>query len=68
MERNREDFRRPNPIITPNKFRNREKFYAYHNETGHNTSECWALRDAIEDLIKGGRLKDYVVPLTNQPS
>ena len=67
MERSKEDFGRPNPIRTPIKFRNKEKYCAYHNEVGHDTSECWALRDAIEDLIKRGRLRDYVVRLTNQP-
>ncbi|XP_052209253.1 uncharacterized protein LOC127812767 [Diospyros lotus] len=67
MERRREDFGRPNPIKTPNKFRNREKFCAYHNEVGHDTSECYALKDAIEELIRRGRLQDYVVRPANQP-
>jgi len=66
MERNKEEFRKPNPIRIPNKFRNKDKFCAYHNEIGHNTSECWDLRDAIKDLIRKGRLRDYVVLLTNQ--
>ncbi|XP_052180226.1 uncharacterized protein LOC127793516 [Diospyros lotus] len=65
MERGREDFGKPNPIRT-NKFRNKDKLCAYHNEAGHNTSECWALRDAIEDLIRRGQLRDYVVQPTNQ--
>ncbi|XP_052204036.1 uncharacterized protein LOC127809312 [Diospyros lotus] len=67
-ERNKEDFGRPNPIRTPNKFKNKDKFCAYHNEPGHITSECWALKDAIEELIKRGRLHDYVVrPKDQQP-
>ncbi|XP_052189973.1 uncharacterized protein LOC127799790 [Diospyros lotus] len=56
-----EDFGRPNPIRTPNKFRNKDKSCAYHDEVGHNTSECQALKDAIEDLIRRGRFHDYVV-------
>ncbi|XP_052181957.1 uncharacterized protein LOC127794749 [Diospyros lotus] len=68
MERNKEEFGKPNSLRTPNKFRNKEKLCAYHNEAGHNTSECWALRDAIEDLIRRGRLKDYMIRPTNQPS
>ena len=61
MERSREDFGRLNPIRTPKKFRNKEKLCAYHNEVGYNSSKCWALRDAIEDLIRRGQLRDYVV-------
>ena len=39
-EKGKEDFGRPNPIRTLNRFRNKDKFCAYHNEAGHNTSEC----------------------------
>ncbi|KAL5775832.1 hypothetical protein ACOSP7_013389 [Xanthoceras sorbifolium] len=46
--------------------RNPNKFCAYHNETGHNTIDCFELNDAIEDLIKRGRLRDYVVQPRNQ--
>ncbi|KAL5741601.1 hypothetical protein ACOSP7_028333 [Xanthoceras sorbifolium] len=46
---------------TPLKARNMNKFYHYHNEAGHNTSECYELRDAIEGLIRRGCLGDYVV-------
>ncbi|XP_052171494.1 uncharacterized protein LOC127787473 [Diospyros lotus] len=67
MEKRREDFGRPNQIKTPNKFRNQEKFCEYHNEVGHNTSECYALKDAFEELIRRGRLRDYVVQPANQP-
>jgi len=38
VERNREEFGKPNPIRTPNKFKNKEKLCAYHNEAGHKTS------------------------------
>ncbi|XP_052176651.1 uncharacterized protein LOC127790956 [Diospyros lotus] len=67
MEKRREDFGRLNPIKTPNKFRNQEKFCAYHNEVGHDTSKCYALKDAIEELIRRGWLRDYVVRPSNQP-
>ncbi|XP_052197635.1 uncharacterized protein LOC127804697 [Diospyros lotus] len=67
-ERNKEDFRRPNPLKTPDKYRTKSKFCAYHNEVEHTTSECWALKDAIEELIRRGRLHDYVVrPRDHQP-
>ncbi|XP_052176712.1 uncharacterized protein LOC127791020 [Diospyros lotus] len=67
-ERNKKDFGRPNSLKTPNKYRTKSKFCAYHNEVGHTTSECWALKDAIEELIRRGRLRDYVVrPKDQQP-
>ncbi|XP_052197206.1 uncharacterized protein LOC127804386 [Diospyros lotus] len=67
-ERNKEDFGRPHPLKTPDKYRTKSKFCAYHNEVGHTTSECWALKDAIEELIRRGRLHDYVVrPRDQQP-
>ncbi|XP_052172161.1 uncharacterized protein LOC127788085 [Diospyros lotus] len=55
-ERNKEDFGRPNPLRTPDKYRSKSKFCAYHNEAGHTTSECWVLKDTIEELIRRGRL------------
>ena len=66
LKKSMEEFGKPNPIKTPKKFKNREKLCAYHNETEHNTSECWALRDAIEDLIRRGQLRDYVITPVNQ--
>ncbi|XP_052190005.1 uncharacterized protein LOC127799827 [Diospyros lotus] len=60
-EKGKENFGRPNPLQIPNRFRNKDKFCAYHSETGHNTSKCWALRDPIEELIKRDHLRDYVV-------
>ncbi|XP_052189961.1 uncharacterized protein LOC127799777 [Diospyros lotus] len=60
-EHNKEDFKSPNPLKTPDKYRTKSKFRAYHNEVGHTTSKCWALKDAIEELIRRGRLCDYVV-------
>ncbi|KAL5818834.1 hypothetical protein ACOSQ3_022770 [Xanthoceras sorbifolium] len=45
----------------PSRTRNMNKFCHYHNEAGHNMSECYELRNAIEGLIKRGHLRDYVV-------
>ncbi|XP_052180208.1 uncharacterized protein LOC127799851 [Diospyros lotus] len=67
-ERNKKDFERPNPLKTPNKYRTKSKFCAYHNKVGHTTSEYWALKDAIEELIRRGQLRDYVLrPRDQQP-
>ncbi|XP_052171517.1 uncharacterized protein LOC127787496 [Diospyros lotus] len=67
-ERNKDDFRRPNPLKTPDKYRTKSKFCAYHNEVGHTTSECWVLKDTIEKLIRKGRLRHYVVRPRDQQS
>ncbi|PON80612.1 hypothetical protein PanWU01x14_001680 [Parasponia andersonii] len=32
------------------------KFCQYHNDIGHDTNNCFALKDEIERLIKEGRL------------
>ncbi|KAL5760748.1 hypothetical protein ACOSQ2_019586 [Xanthoceras sorbifolium] len=45
---------------------NLNKFCHYYNEVGHNTSECYEIRDTIEGLIRQGRLRDYVVRAKNQ--
>ncbi|KAL5773736.1 hypothetical protein ACOSP7_013377 [Xanthoceras sorbifolium] len=50
---------------TPTRTCNLNKFCHYHNEAGHNMSECYELMDAIEGLIRRGRLGDYVVRLRN---
>ncbi|KAL5831565.1 hypothetical protein ACOSQ3_016975 [Xanthoceras sorbifolium] len=46
---------------TPTRTRNLNKFCAYDNKAGHNTSECYELKDAIKSLIRRGHLGDYVV-------
>ncbi|KAL5789675.1 hypothetical protein ACOSQ2_004563 [Xanthoceras sorbifolium] len=51
---------------TPMRTCNMNKFCHYHNEVGNNTSECYKLRNAIEGLIRRGRLGDYMVHPRNQ--
>ncbi|KAL5814841.1 hypothetical protein ACOSQ4_025482 [Xanthoceras sorbifolium] len=51
----------------PVRTRNLNTFCAYHNELGHNTVDCFELKDAIEELIWRGRLGDYVVRPRNRP-
>jgi len=67
-EKGKENFGRSNPIRTPDRFRNKDKFYAYHNKAGHNTFECWVLKDEIEELIRRGHLRDYMVRPGDQQS
>jgi len=36
------------------------KFYTFHKSFGHNTDSCIQLKDAIEQLIREGKLQRYV--------
>ncbi|GAU33272.1 hypothetical protein TSUD_279460 [Trifolium subterraneum] len=38
----------------------RSRFCAYHKSYGHLTEDCIQFKDAIEILIRNGKLKDYV--------
>ncbi|GAU38519.1 hypothetical protein TSUD_148000 [Trifolium subterraneum] len=38
----------------------RSRYCAYHKSYGHLTEDCIQLKDAIEILIRNGKLKDYV--------
>ncbi|XP_031252172.1 uncharacterized protein LOC116110080 [Pistacia vera] len=37
-----------------------QKYCQYHRDIGHNTNECRAVKDTIEDLIRRGHLKESV--------
>ncbi|XP_076948884.1 uncharacterized protein LOC143621306 [Bidens hawaiensis] len=52
-------FRKPQPM--PRKsFLDSKKHCTYHNDIGHNTNECVALRNEIEAAVKNGKL-DHLV-------
>ena len=51
---------RPPLQMTPPGFRI-DLYYAYHQKAGHNTDDCAALRQAIQDLINQG-LVDFGCP------
>ena len=40
--------------------RNQNKYCRYHQDIGHTTEECIALKDEIEKLIQEGYLQNYV--------
>ncbi|GAU10324.1 hypothetical protein TSUD_417530, partial [Trifolium subterraneum] len=49
------------PKSTPFKpGQDRSRYCAYHKSYGHLTEDCIQLKDAIEILIRHGKLKDYV--------
>ena len=39
---------------------NKSLFHEYHNSFGHKTEDCYDLRDAVEQLIREGRLATYI--------
>ncbi|XP_076939499.1 uncharacterized protein LOC143608324 [Bidens hawaiensis] len=41
-------------------FLDTKKHCSYHNDVGHNTNECVALRNEIEAAVKNGKLKHLV--------
>ena len=36
------------------------KYCRYHRGIGHNTEDCWALKDKLEELIQAGYLAQFV--------
>ena len=43
----------------PNK-RNRNKYRRFHRDHGHNTDECFDLKQQIENLIRQGKLRNFI--------
>ena len=41
--------------------RNQNLYCTYHKEKGHTTEQCRVLKDHLEQLIKAGHLKEFVV-------
>ena len=40
--------------------RNKYKYCDFHQDVGHNTSECYSLRNQIEGLVRGGLLTEFL--------
>ncbi|GFY80793.1 hypothetical protein Acr_01g0006020 [Actinidia rufa] len=50
----------PGKIKTDPQRRNRNKYCEFHQDHGHNTENCFQLKEQIADLIKRGYLRKYV--------
>ena len=53
-------FKKPPPL---SRFATRDtrKYCDFHEQTGHETADCWQLKEQIEDLIRNGKLTEWVV-------
>ena len=51
---------KPTPLRSPLAKRNMKKYCRYHRDYGHDTEECYQLKDEIEALIRRGHLRRYV--------
>ena len=43
----------------PNK-RNRNKYCRFHRDRGHDTDECFDLKQQIENLVRQGKLRNFL--------
>ncbi|XP_057493152.1 uncharacterized protein LOC130778639 [Actinidia eriantha] len=50
----------PEKIKTDPSRRNRNKYCEFHQDHGHNTEDCFQLKEQLADLIKKGYLRKYV--------
>ena len=39
---------------------NRNKYFYFHRDHGHNTDECYDLKQQIENLIRQGKLRNFL--------
>ncbi|GKD47009.1 hypothetical protein Tco_1271654 [Tanacetum coccineum] len=56
-------FKAPPPMITPVEKRDLNKYCEFHVDTGHSTDECMQLRKQIDEMIKSGKLSQFIKEL-----
>ncbi|GJY40687.1 hypothetical protein Tco_0427957 [Tanacetum coccineum] len=56
-------FKAPPPMVTPAEKRDPNKYYEFHADTGHSTDECMQLRKQIDEMIKSGKLSQFIKEL-----
>ncbi|GJS29807.1 hypothetical protein Tco_0490427 [Tanacetum coccineum] len=50
-------------MVTPVEKRDSSKYCEFHSDTGHNTNECMQLRKQIDEMIKAGKLSQFIKEL-----
>ncbi|GJZ56457.1 hypothetical protein Tco_0611650, partial [Tanacetum coccineum] len=54
-------FKPPTPMVTPlEKRSDSSKLCEFHNDKGHSTDECVPLKKQIEELVRAGKLSQFV--------
>ncbi|GJV81964.1 reverse transcriptase domain-containing protein [Tanacetum coccineum] len=53
-------FKAPPPMVTPAEKRDPNKYCEFHADTGHSTDECMQLRKQIDEMIKAGKLSQFI--------
>ncbi|GJR92812.1 reverse transcriptase domain-containing protein [Tanacetum coccineum] len=53
-------FKAPPPMVTPAEKRDPNKYCEFHSDTGHSTDECMQLRKQIDEMIKAGKLSQFI--------
>ncbi|GJT02623.1 hypothetical protein Tco_0823792 [Tanacetum coccineum] len=56
-------FKAPPPMVTSAEKRDPNKYCEFHVDTGHNTDECIQLRKQIDQMIKSGKLSQFIKEL-----
>ncbi|GJT11168.1 reverse transcriptase domain-containing protein [Tanacetum coccineum] len=56
-------FKAPPPMVNPVEKRDPSKYCEFHSDTGHNTNECMQLRKQIDEMIKAGKLSQFIKEL-----
>ncbi|GKC67331.1 reverse transcriptase domain-containing protein [Tanacetum coccineum] len=50
-------------MVTPAEKRDPNKYCEFHADTGHSTDECMQLRKQIDEMIKSGKLSQFIKEL-----
>ncbi|GJZ72310.1 hypothetical protein Tco_0636161, partial [Tanacetum coccineum] len=56
-------FKAPPPMVTLTEKRDPNKYCEFKADTGHSTDECMQLRRQIEEMIKSGKLSQFIKEL-----
>ncbi|GKC69713.1 hypothetical protein Tco_1115596 [Tanacetum coccineum] len=56
-------FKAAPPMVTPAEKRDPNKYCEFHRDTGHSTNECMQLRKQIDEMIKAGKLSQFIKEL-----
>ncbi|GKB80479.1 reverse transcriptase domain-containing protein, partial [Tanacetum coccineum] len=56
-------FKAPPPMVTPVEKRDPNKYCEFYADTGHSTDECMQVRKQIDEMIKSGKLSQFIKEL-----